>query len=478
MAKKICPKCGADGKPTDKFCSKCGSRLVESNFDTTSENDKEQFNQNVYENARGNTNNTNSNAEGMNTERTNTNRETNDSSKFWYFLKHMWFRGFDGGEEETSKARYVSNPQSLEDRMKVIKNLYPVWIICFGIGFFVEAFLAIGLIGLILTYPIDVCMTEYQMYHLRRYKFGASQEMTDEKIFERVQPVMLSKYGLKVEKNENGQAVITINDFYYTIMLNPDSTFCIWWDAPLKRNLSIRLLRDFVYYKYYKEMLGAMGTIAYEVQAQFNITVDYSMGESQNNDTYNQQRQSNTSWSSTGQGTSYQSRTKFSSDFQNQKGQAKTGSASNTYSKQARGNWSQGSYNFNWSTITNAKTNWIAVVSSILMIICVFLPYVKVSVLGVVSSETLISGDGWFFIGIAIIALVFGVKGKDNGVMVMGIIAAALTFVEVINFSNTIDEMDFGYLLERGSGYYLMIASTIALVISGFCRKFMPQNNQ
>lgn len=51
------------------------------------------------------------------------------------------------------------------------------------------------------------------------------------------------------------------------MILNFDSTFCIRWDASLKRMASIILMRSSVYYKYYKEMLGAMGTIAYEVQA-------------------------------------------------------------------------------------------------------------------------------------------------------------------------------------------------------------------
>ena len=41
------------------------------------------------------------------------------------------------------------------------------------------------------------------------------------------------------------------------------------------------------------------------------------------------------------------------------------------------------------------------------------LPFATASVLGVTSSQTLIDGgDGWFFLGIAIIAIILGLLGK------------------------------------------------------------------
>ena len=60
---------------------------------------------------------------------------------------------------------------------------------------------------------------------------------------------------------------------------------------------SIILMRSSVYYKYYKEMLGAMGTIAYEVQAQFGVVQD--VNGNQNTHTYQQQekeKQSSGKW--------------------------------------------------------------------------------------------------------------------------------------------------------------------------------------
>jgi hypothetical protein len=89
----------------------------------------------------------------------------------------------------------------------------------------------------------------------------------------------------------------------------------------------------------------------------------------------------------------------------------------------------------------------------------------------------LIGGDGIFFLGIGIIALILGLKGKDTGVMFTSIAAGTLTIIEVINFSNAINEEEFGYLMQKESGYYLMIAATIVLVIAGLYRKFMPDAN-
>ncbi len=417
VKRMVCPKCGMQGKPNDRFCGKCGILLVEKEVEDTNQSTE---NMNSRANAKA---------------RLNENDIKQMFSKFLYFITHMWFRGFDGGEEETDQARYVLNPQPLENQMKKIKNFYPIFLICIGIGVFNEVFLAIGLIGLPVTCVIDGCLTEYRMYRLRRLKFWANSEMTDERIFEKLQPVMFSKYGISISRNEKNQAVIIINDFSYTVILNFDSTFCIRWDASLKRMASIILMRSSVYYKYYKEMLGAMGTIAYEVQAQFGVV--QNVNENQNTHTYQQREKE----------------------------------------KQSSGKWEGNSYNFSWSTLTNAKTNWIAVVSSILMIICPFLPYVKVTVFGVASTESLIGGDGIFFLGIGIIALILGLKGKDNGVMFTSIAAGTLTIIEVINFSNAINEEEFGYLIQKESGYYLMIASTIVLVIAGFCRKFMPDAN-
>ena len=84
-----------------------------------------------------------------------------------------------------------------------------------------------------------------------------------------------------------GQAVITINGFSYTILLNADYTFCIKSEASFRRKLPHIGSERKAEYNYYREMLGAMGTIAYEIQSQFHIVPQ--MGSEQNAYTYSQQ---------------------------------------------------------------------------------------------------------------------------------------------------------------------------------------------
>ena len=85
----------------------------------------------------------------------------------------------------------------------------------------------------------------------------------------RFQSSMLAKYGIYVNRGNIGQAVITINGFIYMVVLNADHTFCIQSGVSLQRRLSIFSSRRKAEYNYYREMLGAMGTIAYEIQSQF-----------------------------------------------------------------------------------------------------------------------------------------------------------------------------------------------------------------
>ena len=255
-----------------------------------------------------------------------------------------------------------------------------------------------------------------------------------------------------------GQAVITINGFSYTILLNADYTFCIQSEASFRRKLPHIGSERKAEYNYYREMLGAMGTIAYEIQSQFHIVPQ--MGSEQSAYTYSQQ----------GMGQSRMNQSGMEAQTQGFSNQG--GPTPGWQSQRAEGNWTGRSYNFGWSPITNKKTNWLAVASSVLMILGVFLPFATASVLGVTSSQTLIDGgDGWFFLGIAIIAIILGLLGKNTGVLAMGIIAVLLIIFEINDLSKIAQENEFGYLLERGSGFYLMLLSTIGLTIAGIYGK-------
>ena len=428
---KICPKCGIKADANAKFCKICGSKLIEKEEPTV---DKAT---DFISEFGGET-----------------------LKKLWEDIKaafkHIGKEVEDEQDEETEQARRITAPQPLPDEMLIIKKLYLIMWICIGIGLFIKPLMLIGIIGLIANWLLDYIMVEYYIMRLQNFKFLANNDdITDDAIFIALQSSMLAKYGIYVNRGNMGQAVITINGFSYTIVLNADYTFCIHSEASFRRKLPHIGSERKAEYNYYREMLGAMGTIAYEIQSQFHIVP--KMGSEQSAYTYSQQGMGQSRMNQSGMGAQTQG---FSSQG---------GPTPGWQSQRAEGNWTGRSYNFGWSPITNKKTNWLAVASSVLMILGVFLPFATASVFGVTSSQTLIDGgDGWFFLGLAII---LGLLGKNTGVLAMGIIAVLLIIFEINDLSKIAQENEFGYLLERGSGFYLTLLSTIGLTIAGIYGK-------
>lgn len=385
MYRKVCPKCGAEGNQSAKFCRKCGSPLV--------------------------------------------NEKMGESFCKAFFERYKRARW--GKEETTDQARFITSPEPLPNEMIKVKKIYYIFLICVAIGVVVPQFFVLGLFGLLITWLVDIIMTEYKVFHLNRFKFQSISELTDERVFEEMQPVLLAMYGVYAEKDEEGKMVVSINDFYYTIILNSDSTFCIHWSLPLKKGLSMAFLREMVYYKYYRELLGGMGILSHEIQAHFGIldTVDAILDTAERSQQFSEQPES--------------VREKYS-------------------------------YSSIWKQALTSKTNWLAVVCSILTILCIFLPFVTMSTYGITAVQTLIDGgDGYFFLVLAIISIIFSLKGKDTGVSVVSVLVCVLAVIEIYDTSTFISESDFGTLIERGSGFYVMILSSIGLVISGFYRKMV-----
>ena len=127
------------------------------------------------------------------------------------------------------------------------------------------------------------------------------------------------------------------------------------------------------------------------------------------------------------------------------------------------------------------KANLIAIVSSVIMFIMTFLPYATLEFMGMSESITLTTdgGDGIFFIIIALLGLFLGLLGNKKGLIVVGIIACALTLFEVIDFANIADEMGaYSDMLSRGIGFWLMILSSAGLLASPFVEKYIPKKEE
>lgn len=185
---------------------------------------------------------------------------SNEKKRILTMMAKGFEKGYLGKEEEAEKARVLSSPDPLPNEMKKIRNLYYICLICFGIGIFSDFFLGVGLLVLMVTYAIEAAIVDHKRDKLRRFKFKIDPEITNDEIFSSMQPALVKKYGMLVEKNSNGVVSVTHDKHTYDILLQGDGTFILWWTTG-----KIYLIK----YPSYRRILAAMGMIAYEIQQQF-----------------------------------------------------------------------------------------------------------------------------------------------------------------------------------------------------------------
>lgn len=184
-------------------------------------------------------------------------------------MREGFIRGAMGKEEETSKARLVTSSEPLPNEMLPIKRLYTVCIICIVLGVIMTPLVGIGILGLIIVYLVDESLVDHKLGRLRRAKFKFVADVDNTRLFEVMQSIFISKYGMLVEKTEDGAMTLSHDGYIYDILLQPDNTFVIWWRTGIKKALLPSNT-----YKSYRKILAAMGIIAYEIQKAFKVNYD------------------------------------------------------------------------------------------------------------------------------------------------------------------------------------------------------------
>ena len=114
-----------------------------------------------------------------------------------------------------------------------------------------------------------------------------------------------------------------------------------------------------------------------------------------------------------------------------------------------------------------AKVNLLAIIAGILICVSVFLPFVKIDIFGYSVESSLMDGsDGMIFIVVAAIGMLFAVLGINLAVAITGAVTVVLFLIE-----NSALKDDLYYLTiqpaVRQSGFYLLIAGCILMVIAG-----------
>lgn len=105
-------------------------------------------------------------------------------------------------------------------------------------------------------------------------------------------------------------------------------------------------------------------------------------------------------------------------------------------------------------------------VSSAVLIVSSFIPYISVSILGFTQSVSLIDGgDGFLFIAFAIAAIVAAALKKTRLTFAAGILSVCLCLFEMVNTSSELGE--YAAFVNKSIGYYLNLISAIALAVLG-----------
>lgn len=225
----FCSKCGAEIADGTKFCSKCGNK-------TYSESKQYEVCKDMD--------------------------EPNEMSK-----NHKKERDVSSDSEKNNDAIVVTSPEPLPNEMLPVRKIYYIFGVCIIIGIFIQVFMGIGALGAMVWYMFDHFLTNYKLSALRTKKFKISDDATIKEIFNKIQAPIISKYGNNfmleiVEEN----IVVSYGSYRYDISLNEDSTFSIWWRKTIAK--AFFSLSD---YKDYRNVLVAMGIIAYEIQHAYDI---------------------------------------------------------------------------------------------------------------------------------------------------------------------------------------------------------------
>ena len=102
---------------------------------------------------------------------------------------------------------------------------------------------------------------------MRRMKFKSVDNITNDDIYNKLQPILSQKYGDKIEIDQEGDTLtINYNSIYYDINLQEDCTFNVWW----RKSLASAFF-SFNEWKEYKKIRTGTAIVAYEFQKAFGI---------------------------------------------------------------------------------------------------------------------------------------------------------------------------------------------------------------
>ena len=143
------------------------------------------------------------------------------------------------------------------------------WRVWLYILFIILAFCSVGLgvICLLLTFGFCCFAEDFHRDKMRRMKFKFVTPINLDEIYNKLQPVLVSKYGNEMEFDREGDTLcVKYKSVIYDINLHDDGTFSLWW-----RKSIAGAIFSFNEGKLYNKIRTGTAIIAYELQQQFDI---------------------------------------------------------------------------------------------------------------------------------------------------------------------------------------------------------------
>ena len=135
------------------------------------------------------------------------------------------------------------------------------------IGLLLIAAGGFGVIILIAVFIISHFQMSFHKDKMRKMKFKFVDNTNSDDIYNKLQPILVQKYGDKIEFEREGDTLsVHYKSIIYDINVQEDSTVSIWW-----RKSFAAAFFSFNEWKEYKKIRTGTAIVAYELQKAFGI---------------------------------------------------------------------------------------------------------------------------------------------------------------------------------------------------------------
>lgn len=159
----------------------------------------------------------------------------------------------------------LTSPEPISDGGRKYNSIYFVIGLIAGIGGFLSNGFTGALFGALFFgglggYTIKEAILDLKLKQLRKTDFAMDEQIAYEELIEKLIPILLP-LNMTIEKDKNGQPVITYQKLIYDVIYNSNGTFSIWWRKSLLRAFGAQSKTST-----YRKVVVAMGIIGFNVQ--------------------------------------------------------------------------------------------------------------------------------------------------------------------------------------------------------------------